>query len=935
MEFIGSTVVVNESFDSATLVRKVPPLAEVKDGKFVNLNFHEGQARAWLSNARIILALGGSQSGKALALDTPIPTSGGFKSMGDIKVGDRVYDRLGRLCNVWGVSPTYYNHACFKVKFSNGDSIVADQDHLWGIIDRMHPDVIRTLFTVDLLQLWSHKRFGLPLHKTPEAEYLHEDICVNKVTFEGNVPVKCIAVDSWDHMYLCGRSMVPTHNSEFGPFWLAREIGLRGPGDYLIAGPNFPLLSKKVMPAFLKLFKRQLKWGQLTGRSQHFELNSYAQKCLWGKVQDEETKIFFGHAMDPDSLESATAKAVWLDECLAPETMVLTEYGNIAISHIVNNLLPLRVWSFDTVASEWQLRPILRWFRRPQQRPLLSIGPLRITGNHKVWTKRGYIPVGELGCKEEIYAMRSMWDAFGRTKAFLQQELQADVFLGRQEMAQENDQAYENCRCEVQSQKSVFEGYDVANEESCQSQEDFRCSETALFRSIEPSLVSARRRIGNFVNRIPKGSIKTCKERQTVAQRRQWTSFELEAEISRGLIRMGLRVRGQDQKWMETSLLQDRRCRSGFENSNRSWQQSESSQARMVRFEWMDLHEIHQQNGGNLHGWMSQDNCVYNLEVEENHNYVANGILVANCGQKKFKIGSWEAINRRVAVNRGRILMTTTPYAVTGWLKQVYDRAKKELRDRNPNPTYFVSEFESIANPAFPKEEYDRAKKELPEWKFDLFYRGRFTKPPGAIYDIFTRDRHTCISFNVPTEWSRIVGMDFGGVNTAATFYAAEREWDGDIQEWGNTTGRYFLYKEYFPRRGKTAADHAKSIYLGEPKIPKCVGGSSSEGQWRKEFAAAGLPVMDPAIGDKEGTTTEGRVEVGINRVYALLASDNLVVFDSCTQTIEDLQNYSRELDDKGDATDDIEDKSDYHLGDSVRYFAFYVKRKRKEADMW
>ncbi len=398
--------------------------------------------------------------------------------------------------------------------------------------------------------------------------------------------------------------------SELGPFWLANEIQQRGPGDYLVAGPNIPLLSKKVIPAFLKLFRRQLRWGSMTGRTPHFQFSTYAEKQLWGRAQHEDTKVFFGHGSDPDSLESATAKAVWLDEA----------------------------------------------------------------------------------------------------------------------------------------------------------------------------------------------------------------------------------------------------------------------------------------------------------------------------GQKKFKLGSWEAVLRRVAVKEGRILITTTPYALNWLYTEIYKRWKQG--DKRID----VIEFESIANPAFSRKRWDDAKATLPRWKFDLFYRARFTKPAGAIYDCFDEDRHTCPPFMIPEAWPRYIGLDFGGVNTAAVFLAAERKWDEDLDDWGDETGRYFLYRDYH-EGGKTASEHAKALYLGEPRMPKCVGGSSSEGQWRKEFAAGGLVVMDPALGDKETPNAEGRVEVGINRVYGLLKLDDLVVFNDRRQLIEDITNYSRELDDStNEPTEKIEDKDTWHRLDALRYICFYLKRRKKQA---
>ena len=44
--------------------------------------------------------------------------------------------------------------------------------------------------------------------------------------------------------------------SEIGPPWLLDEMLRMGPGDYLVASPTFPLMLKKVLPIFLRLFDR-------------------------------------------------------------------------------------------------------------------------------------------------------------------------------------------------------------------------------------------------------------------------------------------------------------------------------------------------------------------------------------------------------------------------------------------------------------------------------------------------------------------------------------------------------------------------------------------------------------------------------------------------------------------------------------------------------
>jgi len=67
---------------------------------------------------------------KGLALDTPIPTSSGWTTMGEIRKGQVVFDMNGVQVLVLAVSEIK-KLQCFKVAFSNGESIVCDDEHKW------------------------------------------------------------------------------------------------------------------------------------------------------------------------------------------------------------------------------------------------------------------------------------------------------------------------------------------------------------------------------------------------------------------------------------------------------------------------------------------------------------------------------------------------------------------------------------------------------------------------------------------------------------------------------------------------------------------------------------------------------------------------------------------------------------------------------------
>jgi hypothetical protein len=78
-----------------------------------------------------MLIAGATGAGKALALDTPIPTPAGWTTMGDVQPGEEVFDERGHRCTVVAATPVMYNRPCDEVEFSDGTVIVADAEHLW------------------------------------------------------------------------------------------------------------------------------------------------------------------------------------------------------------------------------------------------------------------------------------------------------------------------------------------------------------------------------------------------------------------------------------------------------------------------------------------------------------------------------------------------------------------------------------------------------------------------------------------------------------------------------------------------------------------------------------------------------------------------------------------------------------------------------------
>ena len=61
-------------------------------------------------------------------------------------------------------------------------------------------------------------------------------------------------------------------------------------------------------------------------------------------------------------------------------------------------------------------------------------------------------------------------------------------------------------------------------------------------------------------------------------------------------------------------------------------------------------------------------------------------------------------------------------------------------------------------------------------------------------------------------------------------------------------------------------------------------------------------------------------MEVGINAVYGWHRRNSLFVFDDMYRYLDEKMTYSRKLDDKFEPTEEILDKSSFHLMDAERY---------------
>ena len=175
------------------------------------------------------------KQGKQLALDTKIPTPSGFTTMGDIRVGDTVFDENGQTCRVVAKSDVDDTEQAYRLTFRDGSSIVAGERHLWNvehIIGKPQSvlwatgEIYRRTMKHRERYRDNEKEAHRSIIRIPAAKRLQIEertlpiprSCFHYLAdiepLSARVPMQCIQVDSISHCYLVGESFIPTHNSE-------------------------------------------------------------------------------------------------------------------------------------------------------------------------------------------------------------------------------------------------------------------------------------------------------------------------------------------------------------------------------------------------------------------------------------------------------------------------------------------------------------------------------------------------------------------------------------------------------------------------------------------------------------------------------------------------------------------------------------------------
>lgn len=277
-------------------------------------------------------------------------------------------------------------------------------------------------------------------------------------------------------------------------------------------------------------------------------------------------------------------------------------------------------------------------------------------------------------------------------------------------------------------------------------------------------------------------------------------------------------------------------------------------------------------------------------------------------GMDEWNVDVWEAIRARVTATGGGILGTTTPYNL-GW---VYSVLYQRWKSGDPEITWF--NWPSTANPMFPKEEFETARRTMEEWRFRMRYLGQFAEPPSLVYRL--PEDFYVPRFTIPPHWPVVVGVDFGGANTARVALAQDPD-----------TGKWFVFHEWLGG-GIPTVEHAEKAWqdygLWKGRL-RAFGGAPGEGQERRDWAQAGFPVEEPPVAG---------VETRINAVQQLLREGRLHCFSDLHGLRHEFATYRRKTLSDGTILDEIADKNRFHRLDALGYAVVGIMYQGQTVDI-
>lgn len=701
---------------------------------------------------------------------------------------------------------------------------------------------------------------------------------------------------------------VQSGKTSVGVDWMEREIAERGEGDYLMVSATYPLMQLKLLPEFLDVFQYMEHKGKYRDSDKVFE---FAQ----GK-----TRVIFGTATNPESLESATAKAAVADEAgqrqfrrEAREALLRRlsiHQGRILYPTTPYLLGWLKSELFDRAKEPGSGIEVISWpstanpafpqdeFERAKK--TMPGWKFRMFYEGKFERPAGlvYDAFDEAACKIKRFAIPAQWPHYtGHDFGCVDDETEILTKTGwkRQDQLETGESTLtfnlSTGQAEWQEIQKVSRWPVQAHPMRLIEQRGHSSLTTLTHRWPVEKRSSGKRVFATTESLKVNDSILAVAQCSNLPTRAMYSDslveliawFWTEGQVHEGGVSL-YQNEGEKAEQIRTCLRAEygeplTLTRNGRERAPAGW--LERSQ-RQRHSDWgISCHFAINLNGadrilavtGGAHHKTVSPEFITSLTKEQLILFIETSIK--GDGWKRYGRGHKKSGWSIDQVGKERLDVFQMACSLAGI--RTYLSSPEEQGQFNHNPRWLLSLYKRNHM------QLGKSKQEPVQYDGVIWCP---TTPNGT----WLARRKGTVYFTGNT------------ANPAAMFYAQDP-----------ATGYFYAYDEYKPGPGRSTREHVQEFKrLTEGlNMMKRAGGSHQEEEIREAYRANGWFIQEPKIHD---------VATGIDRVYALHKLNKLFVFDDLQKYLDEKLAYSYALNDKYEPTDEIEDKNTYHLLDAERY---------------
>ena len=356
-----------------------------------------------------------------------------------------------------------------------------------------------------------------------------------------------------------------------------------------------------------------------------------------------------------------------VDECFPYETLIDTSLGKLPIGLVVESKLPVKVLSENLATGKKEWKKIAQWHKMPLFKKLVTVthenGQFTCTEDHKVWTQnRGYVRAALLSSRDAlVHSDLSMVQ--GQSRGENQESILQSKLFGAlaKQFAGDGRDAAEEGGVEIAIGREKVPGNQQADAIEQSDEAPRECSQDEVEADWQ-NFSGAR---GEWQSdRATKNAV-----------------FGAESSLSEYGVRHKHWASSRKVS-IPTESLQGGYCNARFQTGNRSGRQnppaceveiSGSPQNRNSQGSRVVGVEVHKRASDAGFGFgNTPSDCVYDIEVEGNHNFFAEGVLVSNCHE--FKKPPFVTKRDRIA----GLSVDTSKRAFSLFLKARYIQSRRQ-----------------------------------------------------------------------------------------------------------------------------------------------------------------------------------------------------------------------------------------------------------------